>query len=243
MARGRLTIKANSINKTQSHAAPWLPSVALSTLGFTVGTALDAIHSNVSLQTYGPYAVTLANGLVKTSLVVPPLLSLFYVSIGLLYLASDNLLNEAPKRHHQSQPQLLMVLQGFLILSLELQLSASLFSNDAPFPLISTILASAFLFNWIIFDRTKQGLCISLACGVVAPIAELVLMRAVQLATSQSDLLPPPLWYYARADIFPIEGLDGIVSWVPWCYAFYSPVLGCLGRYLGSRLREDKDSN
>jgi hypothetical protein len=208
-------------------------SFALALLGATAGTVLDAIHSNVSLQRYEQFPISL--GPIHTSLVVPPLLSLFYLTVGLLFLTSDHLLQE----EHKQRPKLETVLQGFLILGLELELSASLYAAAVPYGLISVILATAFLFNWAFFDRTKQGLAIAILCGLVAPIAELGLNRAVELSSSHLNIPQLPLWTYDSADFYPIVGLDGIVSWVPWCYAFYTPILGHLSRYLAADQDDD----
>jgi endoplasmic reticulum chaperone BiP len=73
--------------------------------------------------------------------------------------------------------------------------------------------------NWAVFDRTKQGIALAALCALGAPAAELVLLQIV------------PLWHYPRGDI-----LGGaFVSWVPWCYAFYTPFLTNLARCLWQR--------
>ena len=193
--------------------------LSLSTLGATLGTLYDAIHSNSSLQTYHePFAVNVL-GLIKTSLVVPPLLSVFYLVIGSLYFLADQVLKES-----LVSPSLRMVVFGFILLALEIKLSAYLYETNVPFPVISGILFTAFAFNWVAFDRTKQGLAVSITCGLVAPIAELLLMKAIQISY-HTDPLPLPLWSYEQADLFLFEGLDGFVSWVPLCYTFYTPIL------------------
>ena len=188
----RLSTLARQANKETSatssilHPAHFVPcAISLSALGLSLGTLLDAIHSNVGLQAYNaPFAVSILG--MKSSLVVPPLLSVFYLTVGLLYLASDQVMREET----QQRPKLATVLLGFLILSLELLISSSLYSMDVPFPLISAVLAAAFLFNWVTFDKTKQGLGLSILCGLIAPVAELLLMKAYVSLCQISSHLP-----------------------------------------------------
>lgn len=61
-----------------------------------------------------------------------------------------------------------------------------------------------------------QGAILAAVCALGAPASELLLLHAFGL------------WHYPRADI-----LGGaFVSWVPLCYAFYTPALGNLSRFL-----------
>lgn len=75
------------------------------------------------------------------------------------------------------------------------------------------------LCNWFIWCRTRQGLLLAVVCALGAPAAELVLLHFF------------PAWHYPRADL-QIPQLGGFVSWVPWCYFFYTPALSNLARYL-----------
>ena len=55
---------------------------------------------------------------------------------------------------------------------------------DTPYPIIATALAAASALNWVLFDRTKQGVALAAICAVGAPLSELVLLYFV------------PLWSY-----------------------------------------------
>ncbi|KAG2431821.1 hypothetical protein HXX76_009315 [Chlamydomonas incerta] len=192
----------------------------LANSGFITGTLLDGIHSRMGLQVYDWYPLVL--GGLKTSAAVPPLLALFYVVLGSLVPMADNL-NPSPETEsiRQRCNETFYVAAAFGVLAGLLQLSATLYDSGVPYWQIHAILGPAALLNWKLFDGTKQGIALALLCGLGAPAAEVVLLNFV------------PLWHYPRAD------LGGVfVSWVFWCYFFYTPALGALARYLWSTMKE-----
>lgn len=93
-----------------------------------------------------------------------------------------------------------------------------------PFNKISLILAACSALNYLLFDGTKQGLTLAVLTAVAAPAAELVLMHYFGV------------WHYPQGN-FPaaLDG-NGIPSFVPLCYFFYTPALGSLSRYLRNEL-------
>ncbi len=73
------------------------------------------------------------------------------------------------------------------------------------------ILAAVGAANWRAFDDTRQGLALAAVCAVVAPAAELVIMRWLGL------------WHYPRPDVF---GTLGFPSWwVHWGRAWFMTCL------------------
>ncbi|KAG2454437.1 hypothetical protein HYH02_001456 [Chlamydomonas schloesseri] len=192
----------------------------LANSGFITGTLLDGIHSRMGLQVYDWTPLVL--GGLKTSAAVPPLLALFYVVLGSLVPIADNL-SPSPETDsiRQRCNETFYVAAAFGVLAGLLQLSATLYDSNVPYWQIHAILGTAALVNWKLFDGTRQGIALALLCGVGAPLAEVVLLQLV------------PLWHYPRAD------LGGVfVSWVFWCYFFYTPALGALARYLWSTMKE-----
>ena len=63
---------------------------------------------------------------------------------------------------------------------------------------MQVILAAVGAANWRAFDSTRQGLALAAVCALVAPAAELVIMRWLGL------------WHYPRPDVF---GALGFPSW------------------------------
>lgn len=195
-------------------------SSTLFTTGAVTGTLLDGIHSQAGLQVYD--ASPIEFGPLHTSLVVPPLLGLFYVVLGTLFPLLDNIsMDPATSAARQRSEDLNYVALSFGCLAAALQLSAWLYSNGTPFLEISGVLAVVSLVMWRLFDGTKQGLGLSLLCAVGAPASELLLNAMFGL------------WHYPQADIL----AGAFVSWVPFCYFFYSAPLGTLARYLWATAR------
>ena len=57
---------------------------------------------------------------------------------------------------------------------------------DVAYIEISSALAVAFGLNWVLFDRTRQGVALAAVCAVGAPLSELVLLQIL------------PLWSYPQ---------------------------------------------
>ena len=170
---------------------------------------------------------------------MPLLLGSYYVVLGALFLVLDSL---AQGKTDKGIPAL-SGLQQFLskdsniaatngireklswpllalnigVVALLLYLSAVLYQNDVPYVAIAAVLASCGVLNWQAFDRTRQGLLLSLLSAVAAPLSELVIINVLGL------------WQYPHPDIF---GAGGVPSWVACCYFFYTPAVGNLARLL-----------
>jgi len=174
------------------------------------------------MQVYDLSPITL--GPLHTSLLVPPLLGTFYVVLGLLTIAADNnspgpATTAAQQRAADANSVGFLAL-NFGALSAALALSATLYDSQQPASVIFASLAAVTALNWALFDRTKQGLALAALCGLGAPAAEVVLMAVTHC------------WHYPRADVAGV-----FVSWVPWCYAFYTPAVSNLARYLWATCR------
>ncbi|GLI59784.1 hypothetical protein VaNZ11_001747 [Volvox africanus] len=192
----------------------------LANSGAITGTLLDGIHSRMGLQVYDTAPIVL--GGLKTSLVVPPLLAAFYIVLGSLHPIMDNLNpSQATSAIRSRCLNLGFVALAFGVLAVLLQLSATLYEKGVPYWQIHLVLGSAALLNWRLFDGTRQGILLAFLCGFGAPAVEVLMLQVV------------PLWHYPRAD------LAGVcVSWVFWCYFFYTPALGSLARYTWSTMKE-----
>lgn len=150
---------------------------------------------------------------------MPPLLGTFYVVLALLTIAADNNspgpATAAAQQRASDSSSVGFLALNFGALAASLALSADLYNSQQPSNVIFGILAAVTALNWAVFDRTKQGLGLAALCGLGAPAAEVVLMAVTHC------------WRYPRADVAGV-----FVSWVPWCYAFYTPAVSNLARYL-----------
>ncbi|KAG2485666.1 hypothetical protein HYH03_015638 [Edaphochlamys debaryana] len=188
--------------------------------GVFMGPLLDGIHSRVGLQVYD--VAPLVFGGLRTSALVPVLLAVFYAVLGALHPLADNL-SPSPETEsvRQRSSDVLYVALTFGALAGLLYLSATLYDQGVPYWQIHAILGTATIINWRIFDGTRQGLILAAVCGLGAPAAEALLLQIA------------PLWHYPRADV---GGF--FVSWVCWCYAFYTPSVGNTARYAWNLMRD-----
>lgn len=177
-------------------------------------------------QIYQLFAVNLdlgPAGSLNTSLAVPPLLAVFYLVLGTLFVLADDYTSQSPATaaalERAKDPSILALSVGCLAACLHL--SAVLYSSGTPFSTISAVLAVASVGMLWAFDRTVQGVGLAIVCALGAPASELVLLHFV------------PLWSYPSADV------AGFVSWVPFCYCFYTPVLAVWTRFLLHACQED----
>lgn len=160
-------------------------------------------------------------GPLATSALVPPLLGTFYVVLGFLTCAADNLTpgpaTAAAKQRAESD---LFVALSFGVLAAALTCSAVLYESQWHPGQIFAMLAGISAVNWAMFDRTRQGLVLAAVCGLGAPAAEVVLMAVSHC------------WHYSKPDVGGV-----FVSWVPLCYFFYTPAVSNLARYLWQTCR------
>ncbi|KAI8473527.1 MAG: hypothetical protein J3K34DRAFT_466389 [Monoraphidium minutum] len=210
-------------------AAPLLPPgwprvvLRLAACGATLGTLLDGIHSAVALQVYdlAPLRVPTPLGDLETSLLVPPLLATWYAAMGALFMAADGWAarsgGAAAAAAAPDAPSAGAVAAGYGLLAANLQLSAALYSNGAPYPQIAAALAATWCASWWLLDRTRRGAGLAVLCALGAPAAELLLMSWFGT------------WHYSRPDLF-----GAFVSFVPCCYGGYVPLLGAFTRHLAA---------
>ena len=128
---------------------------------------------------------------------------------------------------------------AFGALSANLGISALLFRAEAPAGAIAAVLAALAAGNFAVFELRRERLAaLAAAVAVVAPLSELLFMAPPLEAA-------PPLWHYTAPDLFvlPGEGGPGLVSWVPLCYFFYVPAVGCLARALAAAAAEEATSS
>lgn len=215
----RLPKQQHHSEKKAINPVPTLSLLAF--IGATTGTFLDTIHTRVGLLQYDQLPVDLGNGVV-TSMVVPILLAVFYMVVGGLVLASDDLMmymEDSTTKQAIKNANLSRMALSFGSLSILLATSSLMYQNGLPYAEISVVLAFGSAVNFLLFDGTKQGLLLAVFCALTAPVFELVLMQQFNL------------WHYPRGDLFTAVN-GGFVSWVPWCYFFYTPALCSLTRYL-----------
>jgi heat shock protein 5 len=190
-----------------------------------------------------------------TSAAVPPLLAAFYLVLGWLHILADDALQgeQATQQARQRALDPLWVAASFGaparpapgtrckaaparaacrpwtgalargwpaglllpaagVLAADLEASAWMYERGLPYWQISAVLAALAAATWRAFDGTRQGAALAALCAVGAPAAELVLLQLL------------PLWHYSRPDV--LQEVLGFVSWVPWCYFFYTPRCG-----------------
>lgn len=223
-------------SSSSSHPPPPPPptladSSLLFLVGATLGPPLDGIHGAFGLLRYGvaPMSIGDASGALRTSLLVPVLLGVFYAVSGALHLAGDGISSfnsfggsgNKSGRRAAPAPSFSLASCALAAVVAHLSLSALLYSSSSPLfsaAQISLALYPLAFLVWLCLDRTKTGLALAAATAVAAPLAELLLMNAAGV------------WTYPRADFFLLSGKEGIVSWVPACYFAYSCWIGALAR-------------
>ncbi|KAH7432757.1 hypothetical protein KP509_07G038300 [Ceratopteris richardii] len=194
-------------------------SIALSSVGFFLGPLLDGIHSNVQLLVYDDWAINI--GSLKTNIVVPPLLGIFYGVVGLLQLVLDNLF--AKGRLPKTDSKRLFL--SFLFLVFILELSAEMYKSGTPYNIEAYALFGLAELNWYLFDRTWWGFGLAAVAGVCCPLAEVPLMKFFNL------------WHYPNANIVVFD--EGLVTWILACYFSYIPFLANLSRWLDLQFRSE----